>query len=232
MSLRLWALVYSKEDLTRNVQSFKNESTTKLIVRLALLAVNLFNVWYVIHLYEPYRLMMFFTNWTLLITCLYFMLVILAANTKRMGLLALHHIIFEISFMMNLIVVTVFWTVIYKDALAECNGHQGKINNVYLAHIGPGVSVLINWLQTDVVIRAAHVKMVVVIAILYGYVNYCEVKKLGKPLYWFLTWEDETSYYIYAALILVFTGVWFLLASFTLMIKPRPCSTTEQDGPP
>lgn len=64
--------------------------------------------------------------------------------------------------------------------------------------------------------------MVIIIAVLYGYVNYLEVKKLGKPLYWFLTWEDATSFYIYGALMVIFSGVFFGLAQLTEMVKPRP----------
>lgn len=220
--MKIWSLFYSKEDLTSNVQSFKQETLLNLIVRLVLLVINLFNVWLIVELYEAYRLMMFFTNWTLLITCCYLLIAIFAARTESMSLLALHHVIFEISFMMNLIVVTVFWSILYDEAIEQCEGDEGKIINVYLAHIGPGVSALINFLLTDVVVRAAHVKMVVVIAVAYGYVNYLEVKRMGMPLYWFLTWEDETSIYIYAAMIVGFSGVFIALASLTLMIKPRP----------
>lgn len=57
--------------------------------------------------------------------------------------------------------------------------------------------------------------MVVVIASIYGYVNYLEVKKIGKPLYWFLTWEDATSIYIYTGLILVFSIMFVCVAKLT-----------------
>jgi hypothetical protein len=79
----------------------------------------------------------------------------------------------------------------------------------------PGLSVLINFIASDITVRASHVKMVIVIASIYGYVNYLEVKKLGKPLYWFLTWEDATSIYIYTGLILVFSILFVCLAKLT-----------------
>lgn len=144
--MRIWSHFYTKEDLTANVQSFTKETTINNIVRFVLCAVNLANVWFICHLYEPGRLVMFFTNWTLLVTILYLAIAIPASSSKRMGLLALHHILFEVSFMMNLIVVTVFWSVIYRDSIEECKGHEGKILNVYWAHIVPGVSVLINFM--------------------------------------------------------------------------------------
>jgi hypothetical protein len=195
---------------------------TNLIIRVILLGINLLNVWYIIHLYEAYRLMMFFTNWTLLVTSFYFVLAIFAVRSRSLSLLATHHVIFEISFMMNIIVVVVFWSILYEEAIEQCEGHAGKIINVYTAHIVPGVSVFINFLITDVVVRATHVKMVVVIATMYGYVNYLEVKRTGQPLYWFLTWEDETTIYIFTALIVVFSGVFLGLATLTKIIKPRP----------
>jgi hypothetical protein len=57
--------------------------------------------------------------------------------------------------------------------------------------------------------------MVIVIASIYGYVNYLEVKKLGRPLYWFLTWQDATSVYIYAGLIVAFSFIFVGVAKLT-----------------
>jgi len=118
---------------------------------------------------------MFFTNWTLLVTVLYFAIAIPTSKTRSLSLLAFHHIIFEISFMMNIIVVIVFWAVLFEQSIKDCDGDEKKILNVYLAHIIPGASVLINFVLSDVIVRAGHVKMVIVIATLYGYVNYLEV---------------------------------------------------------
>ncbi len=79
----------------------------------------------------------------------------------------------------------------------------------------PGLSVLINFIASDITVRASHVKMVVVIASMYGYINYLEVKKLGRPLYWFLTWQDVTTVYIYAGLIIVFAAMFIVVAKLT-----------------
>lgn len=79
----------------------------------------------------------------------------------------------------------------------------------------PGLSVLVNFIASDITVRASHVKMVIVIASIYGYVNYLEVKKIGRPLYWFLTWEDSTSLYIYLGLIVVFSILFVGVAKLT-----------------
>lgn len=94
--------------------------------------------------------------------------------------------------------------------------------NVYYAHIVPGLSAVLNFALTDVVIIRGHVKMVVVIALIYGYVNYLETMARGKPLYWFLTWEDETSFYIYAGLMALFSILWLAICQMTRALKPRP----------
>lgn len=63
--------------------------------------------------------------------------------------------------------------------------------------------------------------MVITIALIYGYVNYLETIKRDKPIYWFLTWEDETTLYVYAGLTVFFSAIWFVLAQITLFFKPR-----------
>lgn len=75
---------------------------------------------------------------------------------------------------------------------------------------------------SDAVLRRGHVKMVVGISAIYGYVNYIETLKRGKPLYWFLDWKDEKSIIIYSFLIFIFSLFWFALAYMTEIIKPRP----------
>jgi hypothetical protein len=73
-----WSSVYSEEDLTRSLQTFKKESPLVNLVRLALLLANVNNVLLIIYIYNLHRLTMFFTNWTLLITCIYLAVAIAA----------------------------------------------------------------------------------------------------------------------------------------------------------
>lgn len=156
-----------------------------------------------------------------MVNTIYFALAIYTSKSKSLSFLAAHHILFEISFMMNFITMVVFWSVLFNQALIECNNHPGRINNVYYAHLVPGISVLINFIISDAVIRASHVKIILPISAVYGYVNYLEVKSLGRPLYWFLTWEDMTSVYIYLGLMVFFSFVYIGLAKLTKALKPR-----------
>lgn len=109
----------------------------------------------------------------------------------------------------------------------DCEGDQWKIVNVYWAHIVPCFSVAANFAMTDVVIRSSHYKGLVVIAVIYGYVNYLETKKRPKPLYWFLTWEDSRTVFIYGGLIAAFSLVFIALSSITTAIKRAKTITPE-----
>jgi hypothetical protein len=187
-SERWWSSIYSAEDLISGVQSLRDEKQYSNLIRAVLLLAHFYNIWMIIDLYYFHRLFQFFTNWTILVNTIYFALAIYASKSKSLSTLAAHHIFFEISFMMNFITMVVFWSVLLNQALKECEGHQGRIFNVYYAHLVPGISALINFIITDVVIRASHVKIILPISAAYGVVNYIEVKSLGRPLYWFLTW--------------------------------------------
>lgn len=79
----------------------------------------------------------------------------------------------------------------------------------------PCFSVVTNFALTNVVIRSSHLTGIVVMAVIYGFVNYKETKARGKPLYSFLTWNDYTSVIIYAGLITGFSLVFLLLSKLT-----------------
>ena len=120
---------------------------------------------------------------------------------------------------MNFVVVTVFWPMLFHVVILKVAGDQLKIFNVYWAHIVPGLSVVVNFLLTDVKLRAKHCIVLPIPGILYATVNYFETKSRGTPLYWFLTWKDYTSVVISFGLItgcmLVFVG----LSALTVAMK-------------
>lgn len=132
--------------------------------------------------------------------------------------------------MMNVTTVTVFWSTLYHEAIRECGENQLHILNVYLAHIMPGASAVICFLITDVTLRSTHLVVLLVIGIVYGYINYIETKKRGTPLYWFLTWEDETSFFIYGGLMLFISVLWLALSATSLAMKPRPAAGNKKFG--
>jgi len=209
-----FSCVYSKDDLLRGIQHFDpNEAGWKQPLRFLLLAANLGNVFFIIYLYDPHYLMLTFSNWTVQATSIYLALSITAHHYKKwLSVLALYHVWFEVMFMMNIITMLVFWSTLYGQTIADCTGNEMQILNVYWTHLCPGISALIAFLINDVTIKTSHVKIIVIVGMLYGYVNYTETKKRGTPIYWFLTWEDETSFFIYFSLIAVFSAMWIGLS--------------------
>ena len=81
---------------------------------------------------------------------------------------------FEVSLIMNIVVVSIFWSILYNESIIDCEGDPLKIFNVYWAHIIPCFSVTANFSLTNVVMRASHVKILPFPAIAYGIVNYFE----------------------------------------------------------
>ena len=71
--------LYTIDDLTHNLQSFKSESKSTNLARVALLLANVNNVLFIVWLYNLHRLRMFFTNWTLVTTCIYLAVAICAS---------------------------------------------------------------------------------------------------------------------------------------------------------
>ena len=61
---------------------------------------------------------------------------------------------------------------------------------MYVNHITPFVFNWVNFSFTDVIIAPNHWKILSVLSPIYAYVNYKETRRVGKPLYSFLTWED------------------------------------------
>ena len=91
-----------------------------------------------------------------------------------------------------------------------------------MTHSIPFISTALNFFVSDQVIRASHVKMLFFIGVMYLYVNYLVVKERGRPLYWFLTWEDMTSVYISGGLIVAFSIVFVMLSTVMHAVRPRP----------
>lgn len=60
--------------------------------------------------------------------------------------------------------------------------------------------------------------------IIYGIINYLAVKSSGKPLYWFLTWQDYWSVIYLSIIIGVFTSLFLLTAVIDETITGRSAS--------
>jgi len=82
---------------------------------MALLAANLTNIALTVSIYGPAELIHFLSNWAVCVTSLYLAVAIAARQYyQNFSLLAWHHMLFELSLIMNIVVVTVFWSILYE----------------------------------------------------------------------------------------------------------------------
>ena len=112
---------------------------------------------------------------------------------KKRGWLRAHHVLFEVFVPLNLLITTVYYSVLVGPVIASCNGDYIWMLHSYLIHIVPLASTILLYSVTDIVMVAEHAKVLFPIGIVYGFYNYYVVASTGELIYWFLTWEDLTS---------------------------------------
>jgi hypothetical protein len=76
---------------------------------------------YELYLHPFTHLFTFFTNWGLMFTELSLLLTIICASNealiKNVKLLAINHLLFELCFMMEIVITVVYWVVIHETLL-------------------------------------------------------------------------------------------------------------------
>ena len=118
---------------------------------------------------------------------------------------------------MNLLTLVVYWGVIHAVIV---DLHEGVARaHLYYVHILPSVAFAINFYLTDVKVLARHVWVIPFLALPMGYSNYRSTIANGKPLYWFLTWEDHTSSLIFLSLTIGAMLVFLMLSKMTIYVK-------------
>ena len=88
-----------------------------------------------------------------------------------------------------------------------------------MLHAFPLFSSLIHFWVTDIVFDPRHSIFIMMFGAAYSYANYCTTKSQGSPVYWFLSWEDETSIYICTGLVMGVTLIFLLLAWLQRQLK-------------
>ena len=98
------------------------------------------------------------------------------------------------------------------------DGYTGiYIANLYAVHIGPGLSCLLNFVLTDVVMKRSHSRVLLIITIFYVPMNYYGTKAKGEPIYSFLTWENEKDTLLVVAFI--YLMVWLAYQGLCLLTE-------------
>ena len=83
---------------------------------------------------------------------------------------------------------------------------------MFLVHLNPIVSTFIAYKSVKIELCTHHYLTFLPISVVYAYVNYLETKARGKPLYWFINWEDYTSVLVIVAIYVAFSLLWVVLA--------------------
>lgn len=135
--------------------------------------------------------------------------------------LALVHILFQMGLVMNLLVVVIYWCFI-----RDFSNFEGiQLVHLITVHLFPALAFLFNWHLTDVVLFDGHNKGLLVLGLIYMCVNAEMTIATGKPLYWFLTWEDYKSPLICLSFIAATYFVFGALVKVSQKMKPHMSST-------
>ena len=120
-------------------------------------------------------LSMFFTNWAMWLTILYFgLLIIIQYKNNSLSLLALHHILFQITLVCNIIVVLIYWTLLYKIDMARpelaADRFRRWLNRTI--HIWPFLGTSCNYKFSKLKMREKDGWMLAPICVAYALTNY------------------------------------------------------------
>ena len=83
---------------------------------------------------------------------------------------------------------------------------------------------MINFYCTDVKMLDSHCWIIPMISVPYFYINYLGTIKNGKPLYWFMTWEDSNTLVVCLALMVGAMAIYRGLVALTVVLKPHNVS--------
>ena len=140
------------------------------------------------------------------------------AIESKKGKLAITHVFFEAALFMNLIVLTFYWGIIHSVEIDLYSGLSRY--HMYAVHSFPAIAFFINFLNTDIVVYDGHMKGLSIFGLIYSATNAYNTITTGKPIYFFLTWEDYTSPLIVLGIYATFVLVYKSIAKLTRAVKP------------
>ena len=114
----------------------------------------------------------------------------------------------------------VYWVALHSTVKEELAGNTIGLIHMYLVHSLPTVCLLLVYFSTErLLIRSSHWRVVLPVTLLYSLVNYRETRARGKPLYWFLTWQDWQTPAILTVIIAFVVLLWQAMAHLTMTGK-------------
>ena len=165
------------------------------------------------------------------------MLIIRAGRDKeiatKFGRLGTIHLLFQLSLMMNLTTVLVYWSILHKvEIKLYMDHHPYKWAHMYNVHIIPSLALLVNYVSLDIRFCHNHWKFFMVFSVAYGIVNFFSTKLNGKPVYWFLPWDSVLSLIVYASLMSIAATIWIVLSEISYSLKPIKHQLETKRGAP
>ena len=138
---------------------------------------------------------------------------------KKWHDLARHHFAYTASIILNIVVASVYWFVLHKEAMNYFVGFQKF--HMYTVHIVPGVACLINTCITNTVLYRNFLKPLQTLAVGFCALDCSMTFLIGAPFF-FLPWNDIYSPLICLVFIVVFSGTYILLCFVDEKFKKLP----------
>lgn len=161
-------------------------------------------------LYGMQNFFKYLTNWTLLIGTYSIYLSAEASDnlnfTDDRNAQYRHHFFYSLSFLLNIIVTSVYWTLLNPNTVIVYKDQLMILFEQWLVHSVPLLTCMTNTYLTNCVLSRRLLRPLQAIGMIYLGINFCQTKVLGEPVYKFLNWQDTSS------LVMVFG----LLFSFSL----------------
>ena len=142
-----------------------------------------------------------------------------------------HHVCYSLTIIMNMIVVTVFWGMLWrihieqecpKEAAGDKRLLELFVMNAYCNHTIPGICAGILMTTTDSVLLLSDLRFILLVVIAYVSFNWYQVRIKGNdPTYIFLTYESSKSWAILFGIIFTAAGMFAIFTAFDQTMKGR-----------
>ena len=212
--------IYSASDL-ENIYDFSDEFSKPGRTLLRYICIlSLLSCYYVTIIVWPLEeLFTLFSNWTLHITTLSILLTISCSKDQNINHLerneikskiAITHLMYTIAILFNLVVVSIYWTVIHPETMPKHrkNGPPLRVTCQYMIHIIPAICCLINTIITNLVLLNGILTTILKLSTFYLLINFTATKYHGTPIYSFLSWESWETPAIVVGLLVAFSALY------------------------
>ena len=126
---------------------------------------------------------------------------------------------FEILIPLNMLVTIVYWSMLMQTVTGACEGDSICVLHSYTVHSLPLICCVLDFSVTDIIVKARHSLVLLIIAVIYLPWNYHVTVSTGVPVYWFLDWKDNTSAMIGGGMTFGTMAFFCLMSWFTKMVR-------------